>query len=90
MKSYCGAFLVGTGRKVANRETFVLRERLPLIEADLDADAVELTADGHRDTCEAMMDLVFEFESPDHFATSLLLIFTIQEPLPTINCSTGR
>jgi hypothetical protein len=59
---------------VANRESFVPCERLPLLEAHLHADAIEFAADRHRHAGEAVMDLVFEFESPYHFKTSRSLI----------------
>src|SRR6266851_10270404 len=60
------AFVDRPGRQMADREALAASQRLPLIEADLDADLVELAPHRHRNAAKRPMDFVLEFELPHH------------------------
>src|SRR5260221_4100724 len=59
---------------MTNRQPLVLGERLPLLKADLHANAVELAPHRHRHARQTMMHFVFEVKSPNHSPTSPVLI----------------
>src|SRR5229473_3594400 len=51
---------------MAYREALAASQRLPLIEANLDADLVELAPHRHRNAAKRPVDFVLEFELPHH------------------------
>jgi hypothetical protein len=60
------ALLGGIYGQMADREALAAVQRLPLLEPDFQADAIELAPHRHRHALQALVHLVFEFEFADH------------------------
>src|SRR5579862_3568280 len=58
-------------RSMTNHQPFAARQMLPLVEADLDAELIELAPRRHRQARKRTVNLVLELEFPNHVSLHL-------------------